>query len=94
MTNKEMTAHIRRRIKQARIKVRCKGYMSCGNFVIRIDVPAYELEFSEEEQKKIRTIAQVNHLTWVQGMEIDVMRMTNPKEFVFYVPAGSTEGAR
>ena len=84
MTNAAFTAHIRRRIQQAGIKARCRYLISNGDVVVQVNVPSYEAEFSEEEQKTIRRIALVNHMTWVRGEPIDEDRMTNPKEFNFY----------
>jgi hypothetical protein len=84
MTHKEMTAHIRNRIKVAGIKAKVK--MQDG-YTISVDVPAYGIEFTEEDQRTIRHIADCNRLTWVRGLKIDVDQMTNPHEFKFRMPA-------
>ena len=85
MTNqhKETTAHIRNRIRVAGISARCRGFVSCGRSYIQVNVPSYDVEFTEQEQCIIRSIAQVNHLTGSHGLPIDVARMTNPKSFDF-----------
>ena len=49
MNHKEMTAHIRSRIKAAGIKARVR-MMSGG---IQVYTPKYGVEFSEEEQRTI-----------------------------------------
>lgn len=87
MNHKELTAHIRQRIAHAGIKARCKMQDSCGQKVISVDVPSFDAVFSESEQRTIRVIAIANRLTFAQGMAIDEFRMTNPKEFKFYLPA-------
>lgn len=84
MNHKEMTAHIRNRIKAAGIKARVK-MQSEG--VVAVDVPAFNVIFSDDEQRKIRLIAQVNRLTWVRSMPININQMTNPQEFKFYIPS-------
>lgn len=85
MNHKQMTAHIRSRIKAAGIKAKCKMQDYCGNQVISVDVPAYGIEFNAEEQREIRLIAICNKLTWARGMAIDIDQMTNPHEFKFYM---------
>ena len=87
MNHKEMTAHIRNRIKAAGIKAKCKMQEYCGCVVISVDVPAYEVSFNEAEQREIRLIAKVNRLTFVRGMEIQLDQMTNPKQFKFHMGA-------
>lgn len=83
LTHKEMTAHIRKRIKVAGIKARVRLYEACGARWIQVNVPEYDVDFTEEEQRTIRQIAVTNRLTWARGMEIDVEQMTNPKTFDF-----------
>lgn len=85
MDHKELTSHIRNRIKAAGIKAKCKMSISCGNRTIRIDAPAYDVLFTEEQQREIRLIAKCNRLKWVRGLEIDIEQMTNPHEFAFYM---------
>lgn len=84
LNHKEMTAHLRKRIAVAGIQARVRMQESCGCLVIQVFVPAYEINFTEDEQRTIRQIAVVNGLTWVQGVPIDVERMTDPKQFDFY----------
>lgn len=85
MPLKMATAHIRGRIKQAGIKARCKGIVSCGSEVIVISsMHPTEVAFTEDEQRVLRRLAKVNGLTWVRGMEIDVERMTDPHEMRCY----------
>jgi hypothetical protein len=84
MTHKEMTARIRNRIKQAGVKAKVSMQDICGSAVIYVRVPSYGITFSDEEQRTIRFIAKVNKLTWVQGQEIDVDRMTDPEGMKFF----------
>ena len=85
LTHKELTAHLRKRIKIAGIKARVDMMETCGCKAIRVFVTAPELEFNESEQREIRHIAKCNGLSWVRGMEIDVDQMTNPQSFHFYL---------
>lgn len=83
LSHKEMTAHIRGRIKHEGIQARVRLYESCGSLFIQVFGTTYEQDFTDDEQGTIRTIAVVNSLTWVQGMPIDIEQMTNPKQFNF-----------
>jgi hypothetical protein len=91
LTHKEMTAHLRKRIKIAGIKARVDMMDSCGSKAIRVFGASPEATFTDEEQRQIRHIAKCNGLTWVRGMEIDVEQMTNPQSFHFYLPAFNKE---
>lgn len=85
VTHKEMTKNIRNRIKQAGIKANVRMQDGCeGSKKIQVNVIEYGMEFSEEEQRKIRHIAVCNRLTWVKMMPIDIEQMTNPFDFNFY----------
>jgi len=66
MTQKEMTKHLRSRIKAAGIQARVR---MCGN-AIQVITPTYESRWTEEEQREINLIAQVNGLTLVRGMPV------------------------
>lgn len=83
MNHKEMTAHIRGRLKAAGIKAKCSMYDSCGSRWIRVTTPTYEARFDDDQQRTIRTIAQVNRLTWAQGLEINLGQMTDPQQMNF-----------
>lgn len=65
--------------------------VSCGDLVVAVDVPKYEVDFTDSEQRQIRLIAKVNKLTWVRGMEIDIDQMTEPKSFKFYFLSAEQE---
>lgn len=85
MSHKEITAHIRGRIKHAGIKARVRLYEACGSRFIQIAGITPDAEFTDEQQREIRIIAQVNGLTLSRGMPIDIEQMTNPKQFDFVV---------
>ena len=88
MTHKEMTAHIRYRVKVAGVKAKVKmAEPQIGDRQIRVACPAYDRPFTDDEQRQIRFIAKVNGLTRARGSEIDVERMTDPMEMVFYYHA-------
>ena len=83
LTTKEMTAHIRKRIKVAGIKARVR--MTSGSTGgIQVFPVAHEIEFTEDEQRQIRFLAKTNKLTCVRGVEIDVERMTDPHGMEFF----------
>ena len=92
LTRKEITAHIRNRIKAAGIKARVS--MTPGSGVsIRIDVPKYGMTFSNDETLKIYHIAEVNKLTGAQSSDIKPMielaksHKWERREFYFEAPA-------
>lgn len=86
LSHKEMTAHIRKRIKVAGINAKIR--MASGNEIV-ISAPTYDYDFSEDEQRAIRHIAQCNNLTLVRGMRVNVEQMTNPHGFNFFMPVPS-----
>lgn len=97
LTHKQMTQHLRNRIKHAGIKARVQMKEFCGGLWIDVIGATYEQDFTEEEQRTIRAIAKHNcGLTWAQGMEIDVEQMTNLKQFkfVFHGPKHDRQGER
>jgi hypothetical protein len=81
MTHKEMAAHIRARLKASGIKARVNMNTACGIRYIYIDVPEYEVSFSEAEQREALIIASANRLTLANGGEIDINQMTYRKHF-------------
>jgi hypothetical protein len=83
MTHKEMTAHIRNRIKVAAIKAHVSKYDSCGCKFIRVSVPSPEVNFTPTEQYRIKFIAKTNGLAMARGLEITIENATNPQEFHF-----------
>ena len=83
MSHKEMTSHIRTRVAASGIKARVMMRNYCGVRGIAVVVPAYEIQFTESEQRGIRLIAKVNGLTRARGMEIDIERMTDPSQVNF-----------
>lgn len=71
LTHKEMTAHIRKRIKAEGIKARVRLYTACGTRYIQVFTPTYESRFAADEIEKFCVIASVNKLTCAQGAAID-----------------------
>lgn len=70
MTHKEITAHIRKRLKAAGINAKCKMQDLCGHKMIAIDAPKYGVEFTKEEQSDIVNIVLANKLTYIRGLEV------------------------
>ena len=86
MNHKEMTAHIRARIKVAKIKACVSKYTSCGFNWIRVSVTAHDLNFTPCEQNAIKIIAQANGLTGSRGLPLIMDSSVNPQEFHFLAP--------
>ena len=82
MNTTQAAAHIRNRIKHAGIPARVR--VAPGGGVVQVIAPAFDVVFSDEDQREIRLIAKCNGFTWVRGLEIDIEQMTNPYEFNFY----------
>ena len=83
MNHKEITAHIRARIKKAAIKASVVKYESCGSNWIRVSVTDPELNFTPLEQTAIKIIATANGLTASRGLPLNMDNCVNPKEFHF-----------
>ena len=83
MSQKEMTAHIRKRVAASGIKARVMMRNYCDVRGIAVVTPAYEIKFTESEQREIRLIAKVNGLTCARGTEIDIELMTDPNQVNF-----------
>lgn len=81
---KAMTKHLRHRIRVAGIKASVR--MGARN-EIRVESPEYGVEFTEDEQRRIRLMARTNGLTHARGLPIDIEQMTNPFDFSFYTAA-------
>lgn len=80
----DMTAHLRKLIAKEGIKARVRKTPGC-KVSIQVFPVAYGLEFAEAEQRFIRTLAKVNGLTLVRGLEIDVERMTDGHGMSFHI---------
>ena len=72
MTHKEITAHIRKRLKAAGIKAKCKMVSFCGCKTVQVAVPTYESRFTSEQIREFVTAAKVNGMTASRGMELDI----------------------
>lgn len=71
LTHKEMTKHIRGRLKASKIGARCRLYNACGFDWIQVFVPEHGQYFSPVQSREIAIIADVNGLTYAQGMKVD-----------------------
>lgn len=81
-STKWAAAHIRRRIKHSGIKANVR--VAPGGGAIQVYTHSFDIVFTEDQQREIRSIAKINGFTWVRGMEIIVDQMTNPQQFNFY----------
>ena len=70
MTHKEMTAHIRGRLKHEGIPARCRLLDVCGMLSIQVFGKTYETKFTREQGFLIGRIARVNGLTFVRGLPV------------------------
>ncbi|MEV4127086.1 hypothetical protein [Nocardia sp. NPDC049707] len=85
MTAKDTAAAIRAQLKNQGIKARCRvspGDKEC----VQVYTPVFEINFTEDEQRTIRTVAADMGLTKVYGYPIDIERMTDPRQMDFYLP--------
>jgi hypothetical protein len=85
----EMTANIRRCIREAGIKANIRN-LPGHDLGIQVYTTGPHVEFTEAEQRQIRQIAVNNGLTAVRGLPIDIERMTDPHSMNFYM---TVEGA-
>ena len=78
MTHKEMTAHVRARLRAAGIKSRCSMKEYCG--VRAIEVSPLSLEdcsrLTDAQQRELLIIVSGNGLTGARGSSIDTEQMT------------------
>lgn len=79
----QCAAHFRHLLKRDGIKARCRTVSSGA---VQIFPVAHGLEFDEDTQRHIRTLAVHNQLTLVRGLPIDVDRMTDSYGMEFYLP--------
>lgn len=70
MTHKEMTAHIRNRLKVMGVNARVKMNDFNGHRIVTVVVPVYEYRWTQEERDAILLVASVNGLTFIRGMEL------------------------
>ena len=89
LTHKEMTAHIRNRIKVAKIPANVRMFNYCGVKAIKIYGKTFDTLFTAEQCLMIAQIAKSNRLTKAQGSEINLaieVQLTgnNEKHFEFH----------
>ena len=72
LTHKEMTAHIRKRLRVAKINARVKMDTHCGGRkIISVVTPKYDKRFTSDELRTIAAVCETNHLTAAQRSPID-----------------------
>ena len=71
-SHKEITAHIRKRLKAAGIKAKCKMVSFCGCDTVQVAVAKFDARFTSEEIREFVTAAKVNGMTGSRGMELDI----------------------
>lgn len=71
MDHAEMSKHIRQRIAKSGIAARVWTRVVCGERWVQVLPSAFDVDFTADECKTIKTIAKVNGLTHVQGVEVD-----------------------
>jgi aerobic-type carbon monoxide dehydrogenase small subunit (CoxS/CutS family) len=87
-SHKEITAHIRKRLKAAGIKAKCKMQSYCGSDTVMVAVPAYEARFTSEQIREFVTAAKVNGMTGCRGIELDIEHeasLTEKMQWNFYL---------
>lgn len=86
--HKDITAHIRKRLKAAGIKAKCKMVSFCGCDTVQVAVPSFESRFTSNQIREFVTAAKVNGLTGSRGMELDVEHessLTGKIQWNFYL---------
>lgn len=78
----ERAAVMRDRVKQAGIKARVR--VAPGGGEVQVFPPKYGIEFTDQEQETIATIAVELGYTFVRKQPIDPKRYTNPHGFNLY----------
>ena len=78
-----LAAHFRHLLKRDGIKARCR--VAPGGGGVQIFPVAYGVEFNEDTQRHIRTLAVLNKLTLVRGMAINIEQMTDYHGMEFYL---------
>ena len=91
LTHKEMTSHIRNRVKAVGIKARvrmCPSAGAFGHYGIQVFPVAHDLSFTPEQAREIAFICDCNKLTLVRGMKIDldIAEQTAGKGLSVYMP--------
>jgi hypothetical protein len=72
LTHKEMTAHIRKRLKVSNIPARVKMNDFCGSKMISVVTPSCDARWDSSQLRQIGLIAQTNRLSMIRSMPIDV----------------------
>ena len=87
-SHKEVTAHIRKRLKAAGIKSKCKMSTYCGNDTVMVAAPACDARFTSEQIREFVTAAKVNGMTGCRGVELDIEHeasLTGKIQWNFYL---------
>ena len=87
MTFKEITAHIRRRVRAENIPARVRMVESCGTRIVQVFGVTHEARWTPEQLTLIGRIARVNGLTFVRQMPVTedhCAQMTGRAHFDFF----------
>jgi hypothetical protein len=71
MNHRQLTNHIRNRIKREGIDASVRGHRSCGVVWIVVEVDEPGKSFTQQQCKKIALIAFINGLTYAKGVPVD-----------------------
>lgn len=71
MNHREMTNHIRNRLKHEGIEASVRGHRSCGVQWIVVAMDEHGKSFTQQQCQKIALIASINGLTYAQGVPVD-----------------------
>lgn len=85
LTHKEIAAHLRDRLRFEGIQARVQMRSYCGEKVVAVAPTTYEGRFTHDEQRTIGAIADVNGLSFSQGMAIDTTHDNHGVGFTFFV---------
>lgn len=87
LIHKEMTAHLRKRLKANDVKANCRLYVSCGSKWIQVYTTAAGIHFTPEESYAILELAKLFGLTFSRGLPIDgsleTLKLSEYQQFDF-----------
>lgn len=85
LTHKATASHLRDRLRHEGIKASVRMLSFCGEKVIAVEPTTYEGRFSHAEQVIIGLVADVNGLTFSQGMAVDTEHDNHGIGFRFFM---------
>lgn len=92
MGHKELTKHLRGRLRHAGIPCRVRMEDFCGSAAVSIITPSYDARWTAEQLREMALIAKSNRLTMSRGLPIDMDNMaqlTGSTQVNFFLPGAA-----